>query len=302
MRPRYLTAFRESRLDIAVDDGAGQSRQRAAAGSISVPCRWIALSLASAFLMAIASVAGVYLPGTYAHETPSWAAQGVGQDIVNLLVVLPALLVSTYFVAKGSVRGLLVWLGLLVYIVYSYVLYAFFVHFNRLFLVYTAVLGLAFWTLVGTAVGLRPDRLAAAFDRERTYRAQVVYLMASGLLFAVLWLSDIVPALVSGMPPRDVAEVGLPVNPIHVLDLAFALPAMLVTALSLRKRGLFGLVLAVPLMTFAAVMGTAIVGMSFVMQFRRLAADTDVVVGVCIGLTAIAIGLAYEFLRRVGER
>jgi hypothetical protein len=167
MRPRYLTAFHESRLDIAVDDGAGHARHRAAAGSISVPGRWIVLSLASAFLMAIASVAGVSLPGTYAHETPSWSAQGVGQDIVNLLVVWPALLVSTYFVAKGSVRALLVWLGLLVYIVYSYVLYAFFVHFNRLFLVYTAVLGLAFWALVGTVVGLRPDRIAAVFDRER---------------------------------------------------------------------------------------------------------------------------------------
>ena len=302
MRTRYLTAFHESRLDIAVDDGAGHARHLAADGPITVQCRWIVLSLASAFLMAIASFAGVYLPGTYAHETPSWAAQGVGQDIVNLLVVLPALLASTYFVAKGSVRGLLVWLGLLVYIVYSYVLYAFFVHFNRLFLVYTAVLGLAFWTLVGTVVNLHPDRLAAAFDRERTYRGQVVYLMGSSLLFVVLWLSDIVPALVSGTAPRDVTEVGLPVNPIHVLDLAFALPAMIVTALSLRKRRLFGLLLAVPLMTFAAVMGTAIVGMSIVMQFRRLAANTDVVVGVCIGLTAIAIGLAYEFLRRVGGR
>src|SRR6185295_17406390 len=113
--------------------------------------------------MAVASAAGVFLPDIYAHETASWAAQGVGQDIVNLLVVFPAVLVSAYLMARGSVRGLLVWLGLLIYVIYSYVLYAFFVHFNRLFLVYVSVLGLAFWAFVGALSMLRDDWPAEIF-------------------------------------------------------------------------------------------------------------------------------------------
>jgi len=300
MRTRHLLVAVDGRVDIAAGDCADDARHRA--GVITVRRRWIALSLASAFLMAVASIAGVYLPGTYAAETPSWAAQGVGQDIVNVLVVMPALLASAYLVANGSLRAFLVWLGLLLYIVYSYVLYAFFVHFNRLFLVYTAVLGLASWSFVGAVIDSSTDRVTDAFDRKRTYRAHVVYLMATGLLFAALWLIDIVPALVSGTAPRGVTEVGLPINPIHVLDLAFVLPAMIVTSLSLRQRRPLGLWLSVPLMTFAAVMAAAIVSMSIVMQFRRLVANADAVVGVCIGLAVIGLWLTADFLRRIGSR
>src|SRR5262245_44773179 len=144
---------------------------------------WLALSLAAAFLMAVASAAGIYCPDVYARETPSWAAQGTGQDIVNLFVVAPALVVCAYLAGRGSLRAWLVWLGLLFYVLYSYVLYAFFVHFNRLFLVYVSVLGLSFWALAGAAGGVDVDRVGRAFDRRRTYSAHAVYLTASGLLF-----------------------------------------------------------------------------------------------------------------------
>lgn len=257
----------------------------------------VALSLIAAFLMAVASAAGIYRPDVDANETASWAAQGVGQDIVNLFVVSPALLASAYFVARGSVRALLVWLGLLIYVIYSYLLYSFFVHFNRLFLVYVSVLGLAFWAFVGAASSLSFDRLSSVFDRERKYPGQVLYLLVSGLLFAALWLSDIVPALASGSTPCDLTEVGLPVNPVHVLDLAFVLPAMIVTSVLLWKRNVFGLFFAVPLMVFAAAMGAAIIGMSIVMRTRGLG-HANGVIGLFVVLVAIALGLTYACLRR----
>jgi hypothetical protein len=259
---------------------------------------WIALSLAAAVLMAVASAAGLYVPEIYAKETASWAAQGLGQDIVNLLIVAPALCVCGYYAVQGSVRAMLVWLGLLIYVIYSYLLYACFVHFNGLFLVYVSVLSLAFWAFVGAATSVRFDRLAGIFDRERKYPGQSLYLLASSLLFGALWLSDIVPALTSGTTPRDVVEVGLPVNPIHVLDLAFVLPAMMVTSVLLWKRHLFGLLFAVPLMTFAAAMGAAIIGMSVVMSARGLGSAAGVI-AVFVVLIAITLGLTYLFLRRI---
>jgi membrane protein implicated in regulation of membrane protease activity len=122
-------------------------------------------------------------------------------------------------------------------------------------------------------------------------------LSASGVLFAVLWLSDIVPAVASGTAPLDVVEVGLPVNPVHVLDLAFVLPAMIVTAVLLWKRNPFGLFFAVPLMTFAAAMGAAIIGMSVVMNSRGLGDPNAVIAGFVV-LVAVAVALTYVFLRR----
>jgi len=105
---------------------------------------WIWLSVLVSVLVAGASGAGIFVKSIYSQETVSYTAQGVGQDIVNIVVAIPVLLISAYFLRKRSVRALLVWLGALVYVVYSYVMYAFSVHFGFLFPFYIAVLGLFF--------------------------------------------------------------------------------------------------------------------------------------------------------------
>jgi hypothetical protein len=258
---------------------------------------WLTLSLAAALLMAVASAAGIYWPEVYARETMSWAAQGIGQDIVNLFVIAPALALCSYFVARGSIRAWFVWMGLLLYVIYSYVLYAFFVHFNRLFLVYVSVLGLASWAVAGGLSGINLESIARACDRTRRYLPQAAYLAASGLLFALLWLSDIVPATLAGVAPRGLAEVGLAVNPVHVLDLAFVLPAMIVTSALLWKGHRLGMVFTVPLLVFAAAMGTAIAAMSAMMIARGLG-EGGGIIALFVVLVVVAMDLAYLFLRR----
>src|SRR4029453_13084233 len=179
-------------------------------------------------LMSLASAGGIWLPFVYVQETASWAAQGRGQDIVNLAVVLPAMLIALYAASAGSLRAVLVVLGLLIYLVYSYVLYAFFVHFNLQFPIYVATLGTSFWALVGIVHDVRHDQIRELFEGT-TGGGQSVYLMISALLFGVLWMSSIASSIMSGDTPRELVEVGLTVNPVHVLDLAFVLPAMVVT-------------------------------------------------------------------------
>ena len=70
--------------------------------------------------MALASWAGVFVEGVYAKEAPYWATQGVGQDIANLFVVLPVMVVSAWLAGRGSFRAVLVLAGALLYVVYSY--------------------------------------------------------------------------------------------------------------------------------------------------------------------------------------
>ena len=238
--------------------------------TVAIPLVWVALSVAAAIAIGIASAGGAF-GSAYARETPSWAAQGVGQDLVNLFIVVPLLLATAALAARGSLRALLVWLGLLLYVVYSYVLYAFDVHFNRLFLFYVAALGLAFHACVGAVLTLDRTAIVDSFNRETPTRAMSALLIGVGLLFAALWLSDIVPALRAGRAPASVDEVGLPVNPIHVLDLAFALPGLIVVGALARRRHPIGMLLAVPCVTFLIVMGLAILAMAWVMHVRGVA-------------------------------
>lgn len=259
---------------------------------------WTSLSLASVLLMVAASAGGIFLRSTYVLETASWAAQAVGQDAANLFLVAPAMLVSLHFARRGSARGALVALGLLIYTVYSYILYAFFVHFGPWFPVYVAVLGLSAYALFGALLSIDRDEVVRLLGANNKAGLAGWLLLAFSLLFAFRWLDQIFTALAEGNAPQAIAEIGTFVNPIHVLDLAILLPGMIVTSLALRRRRPLGLLFAAPLLTFAAAMGVAILCMFRAQQLRGISIQTAQIVIVSTVVLLSLFGLA-SFLRRV---
>lgn len=252
-----------------------------------------------AVLLAIASIAGIWEPSIYAKETASWGAQGLGQDVVNLLVIVPVLLGCTWGVARGSRRAVVVLAGVLIYVAYSFVLYALAMHFNALFLVYCAVLGVAFYCLldVGLYLSSQDGSLWFAATRHRR-RAAGWFLIALAVLFAVAWLSTIIPALIDGQPPAALAEAGLITNPVHVLDLAIVLPALAISGVLSLSRRSSGLLLAPIMLAFIVAMTIAIVGMNLAMWGSGLAVEPAVVIAMSLVTCASAYLLA-GFLRRI---
>ena len=77
------------------------------------------------------------------------------------------MLIALPFAFRGSTRASLVTLGLLIYVVYSYILYAFFIHFGPWFLVYVAVLGLSTYALFGSVLGMNLDEVSERLRRTR---------------------------------------------------------------------------------------------------------------------------------------
>jgi len=222
---------------------------------------WIMISVIIAALTAVAAYCGAFVQSTYAKESVSWAAQGMGQDLITLFLVVPALVISAYFLSKGSLKALLIWLGALIYIEYSYVLYSFFIHFGWTFLLYVAILGLSFYTIIGSLHVLDLKALKECFSFNGRTKIVSGFLMLSGIMFVSLWLSDIIPAVSSGSVPKGVVELGFLVNPVHVLDLAFFLPGLIITSVLLWRKDVLGAFFAVPMMVFQVLMGAALVSM-----------------------------------------
>lgn len=249
--------------------------------------------------MAVVSLLGVTDPGrTYAKETVNWAAQAVGQDSVNLCVVFPTLLISSFLVLRrDSFRAFLLWLGVLIYLIYSYVLYSFFVHFGPLFLLYVATLGLSFYSFVGVLAVLDWQKADGAFANVKTKPASI-FLGTVAILFALLWLADIVGALARGGVPVDLDKIGLVVNPIHVLDLAFLLPGVFIVAALVWQRKVLGLTLAVPLLLFFVLMGLAIIAMMIVTAQKGYALALPQMVVMLI-ITALSFAISTRYLRRI---
>ena len=206
-------------------------------------------------LVALTSASGVRAPALYAGETASWRTEAHGQDIANLLGV-PVLLTTGYLAARRSSRARQVWAGVLLFLVYAYAVYAFDLHYNRLFLAYVATLGLAGCTLLLNIARLGPARRVRPDWKGRLVGG---FLVLVAVLFGSLWLSEEIPAAVNGVAPLSVAASGLFTNPIHALDLAFILPASLTVGFQVWRGRDWGQVWAVPLLVFFVLTGMGIV-------------------------------------------
>jgi asparagine N-glycosylation enzyme membrane subunit Stt3 len=120
------------------------------------------------------------------------------------------------------------------------------------------VLGLSFYTVVGSLIEQDLISISKSFLSKHEKPASIL-LIIIGSLFGFLWLSEIIPALISASIPKSLINTGLWVNPIHVIDLAILLPAMIITGIFLTKKKSLGRLFAAPWLTFSTLMGSSIV-------------------------------------------
>ena len=251
--------------------------------------KWLVVtSVLISVLTLVASLSGIFITSTYSQETQNWALQAMGQDIGNLIACF-VLLIATYFVTKSSTKAYLLWLGVLLYFIYAYTVYAFFVHFNFLFLVYVAILGLSVYLFIGSLTQ-RFSRIAP-YLASKSERLPGLVLILTGSLFNLLWLSEVIPSLVSGDTPRSAQMAGLWVNPIQVIDLALVLPGMILTGILLWKRKTLGYFFTAPWLMFSVLMGTSIVA-NMMLELRQGNAEAIVplmMVGTIVISSAVAL-------------
>lgn len=227
------------------------------------PTLWATIAIA--LLVVTTSVAGLFWPATYARETAYSRAGGYASDIVDLLLVVPVLLISGIQAYRGSLPARLVWLGTQGYLLYNFVIYAFGVHFNALFLVYCATLGLCFYA-TAFSLPLIPLRQIAEDYAPRAPRKTIagVFLLIAISTAAFDVRADIA-AILAGKIPGNITLANQPVDFVHVLDLAFLLPALCVTAVLLLRRKAAGYALAPIFLSLLAIMSMELVGIMVVM-------------------------------------
>ncbi len=258
---------------------------------------WLWFSVPIVVLGSASSLAGIFVDRVYARETASWAAEAVGQDIANLLV-LPVLLVLAYAAARGSLKAYLAWLGTVVYTAYAFAIYVFAVHFGPLFLVYVAVFGLAVWALIGGLASVDPRRVRRSFTTTPLSRFAPSLLVLTAVVFALLWLSEDLPAMVDNKPSTTLVESGLLTNTVHVLDLSLFLPTALLAGVMLRRGHAWGHVLTPMVLVAMASISAGIVSLMLVHLARGQ--DASLVVAGVIGLMGIVqLVTSWRFLQGV---
>jgi hypothetical protein len=253
---------------------------------------WLSGALAACAL--IGSAAGTFMPHLF-RDPDGTAGSARGTCVVTLFVAIPTLLIAMSLAARGSFRALLVWLGALAYLVYNAVIFAFAIAFNPLFLIYVATLSFGVWALVALLSSVEPSAIRARFDATTPRRMIATYLAIAALTFTVLWLMDIVPALVSGGTPASLAATRMLTNPIQVLDLAIGLPMTLVAAWLLWRRRAWGYTLAGLFAVYFAIESASIATDQYFGNLSDPSQPTTAV-PIFMGVTVIALTMAVAYL------
>jgi hypothetical protein len=274
-------------LDKYPEVGAGSTRTTAPEPPPFRPSGWLWLSIAAAVLAAVGSVIGLADSRIYAGLTPAFLPQAIAQDIANLALAAPAMVILAALALRGSLRAYLLWLGVLTFTVYNYVIYVVSVPFGPLFLLWVAVLGMCIYALIGGIASADHDAVAARYASRRAVSVVAWALIVVAILFALLWLSEDVPALLTGARPQSVADMALPTNPVHILDLAFFLPAVIVTGVLLLKGKPLAYTLAPAFIVFLVLTGIPILLTPVVQTARGETAAWGVVVP--IGTLTVAL-------------
>lgn len=254
----------------------------------SLPRPYVVATLVTLVLTVVATAVGLLVPGFY-RDAPVLIPQLYGQDLLTLVVVVPALAISLYYAVRGSLRAYIIWLGVTGYLLYTYASYAFMTAFNELYLVYVALLGLTLYTFIGGMV-----RLDAAILRrrvgEQSVWSYVVFQLLVAIMIVFLWLAEILPATLAGTTPPNIIEANLPVNVIYSLDLGVLTPAFILSAYWLWKRRAWGYAFTAVLLVKIATLGLAVLAMIlFMIRDGMAVVLPQVVIFAVISLLALVL-------------
>ncbi len=197
--------------------------------------------------------------GVYAFNAVRVVAEGVGWDAVTLFLAVPVIAVAAVFVARGSLRGRLVALGILGYFAYQYLMYAVFWALGPLYPLFVllyplSLVGIAWiWSTIDAAALV--DGSAKGFPRRS--------LVAFGFVAAALLLAMWIPRITTGLA-GDVAGAGLlgtPTLTVQAFDLGLVVPLALATSILVWLRRPAGHLLAALFSVKAVTMAGAILAM-----------------------------------------
>lgn len=216
----------------AVDSHAGSTTSSMSRAVSIAP--WLVVTSAAVLVVSIGASAVTLWASGMLIGPAAMNGSARGTALVVLLVAVPtAAAAAAASVCRGRLAAPGVWLGAVGYLAYNAALFLFATPYNRAFLLYVAMLGLAVWTFGGllAAVRRQVDRLP-----RRSGRVIAGYLGLTVAMTASTWLRGIIPSITAGRPAAVIDGLGVATNPVYIQDLALGLPASAVTAVLIWRR------------------------------------------------------------------
>ena len=198
------------------------------------------LSRLIAALMIAQAVLGRVLDEQY--RDVAWIrATWFGNDMVTLLLAVPMLVTALVLFRRGSVRGLILWCGVLGYVVYNYAYYMLGAALNAFFPLYVLLLVLSVVTLILVVSRVDAARIGASLAAQARVRAIGGYFVFVAAGLAIVWFGIWAAYVFGGRPTPVEPEV---FKLVAALDTAIMVPLMAFGGVLLWRRNAWGCVLS----------------------------------------------------------
>lgn len=212
----------------------------------------------------------LYGYGPYRHMPADVAVQGLAQDLVTLVVVVPALFAALIWARRGARAGHLALCGIVAYLLVQYFMYLGMATYNELFLIWVALVLVTFQALVRLLLACPAQAFMVQVDSAAARRFVGGFLLLNGVLMTLLWLQVVVPPLLSGkLYPAGLAHFTTLI--VQGYDLALFLPPSLLAGLWYWRRLAPGALLAPVYAVFLALQMLAL--LAKIVWMRALGVD-----------------------------
>lgn len=216
------------------------------------------------FVTASGQPTEILTTGIYKYNTKVWVLGGMPWDLVRLVFGIPLLIISLMFYLRNSIRGTMIFIGVLFSFFYQYLLWSIGWHFNSLFLVYSLTYALCLSTLILVVISIDREMIAKSVTDKFPVKGVAIFLffIAGMLLFKCL--GEIMPTLPSGELTKQFAGYYNLFD--QSLDLGIMVPFAIFIGVLLLKRNAYGFLLSsVSLilfinLAFSVIAGQAILG------------------------------------------
>ena len=195
--------------------------------------------------------------GVYRYSLRTLVTGGAPWDVVWLGLAIPAFAVAFGLHRRGSVRGTLLFVGMLASFLYKYLLWTFDWAYNPLYLIYVAMFSLSLWTLVLVLSDLDGDQIRAAIGPRFPVRTLTAFSFAIGGLLLLKCLGEIVPTIWSNTLPPVATGYYTLVD--QGLDLGLLTPFCMMSGILLLKRESLGYVLSTSALLLSLMIGISVI-------------------------------------------
>jgi len=164
------------------------------------------ISIIITVLMTAVSITGI-LYRTEIYPNEELINTFVPNDVVNLLVGLPTIIISLTLTKKGKLLGLLFWPGALLYIIYNYLIYVLAMPFSIAFLIHLILVIASTYTLISIIKNIDEKTVKQQLTGKVPERLTSVILVGLGLLFLIQAIGTMMLALLNQtiIPNTDLA-------------------------------------------------------------------------------------------------